>query len=268
MKRTALFTAALAALLLPAHGASYAGPVEEGRAAFARQDYAAALRNFTDATGKARPAGLYYRARMLELGLGVPSDRQLAADLYRQSADAGYAAALNRVALMFYRGENGLARDPERALGQFAKAEMQGDANATFNLGKLYFTGEGTARNLERALGLYRLAAERGNVLALNTMGALLRQGDPARSRSYYARSARFGNAVGLFESGLSYLHAGRKPENLRTAHKFFNLSAMRGHPKAAEALKELTAAMSPDDVAAAQADARNFRPMESTTDE
>ena len=249
-------------------GDCLAGPLEDGRAAFARQEYEAALAHFSAATGTGHAAALFYRARMLELGLGVPVDQSTAFSLYRQAADEGFAPAINRVALMFYRGENGLARDPKQALLEFARAEKKGDANATFNLGKLYFEGEGTARDMARALALYTNAAERGSVLALNTMGALLRQSAPEKSHSYFARSAARGNAVGLYETGLSFLHEGARSENLRSAHKYFNLAAARGHAKAAEVLQALTAVMTPQDVQTAQAAARDFQPEESLTDE
>jgi TPR repeat protein len=201
---------------------------------------------------------------MLELGLGVPADMQSAQTLYRQAAESGHVEALNRVALMHYRGEAGVTQDYSAAAQLFGKAAEQGDANALFNLGKLYFEGKGVTKDPGKAADYYRVAAKKDHILAINTLGALYRAGaksdeDRTMAKSYFARSAAFGNAIGLFEAARMTLEEGTDPERLVEAHMYLNLASARSHPNAAEALQELTALMEPEDVEKAQKKALSF---------
>jgi uncharacterized protein len=246
-----------------------AGSLEDGKAAFAAGIYADAVAAFGEGMKAGDADSAYFLGRMLELGLGVPPDVSAALRLYRQAADSGQVEALNRVALMHYRGEAGVRQDYAEAARLFGQAAEQGDANALYNVGKLYLEGKGVARDAARALDYYRRAAEKNHILALNTLGALYRDGatgdaDRAMAREYFARSAAFGNAVGLFETARMILaegtdEEGTGPDRLVEAHTYLNLASARSHPNAPEALQELTALMPLADVALAQQKARAF---------
>lgn len=71
--------------------------------------------------------------------------------------------------------------------------------------------------------------------------------------------SAVLGNAVGLYQTGMTYLHKGPEADNLKTAHKYFNLASARGHALAKEALQSLTEQLSTRDLAQAQEEARAY---------
>ncbi len=241
-----------------------AGPLEDGKTAFDAGQYETAMQSFSEGFRSGDAASGYYLARMLELGLGVEADPTSAMRLYRQSAEGGNVEALNRVALMHYRGEAGAAQDYAEAVRLFGLAAEQGDRNALFNLGKLYFEGKGVEKDPARAIAYYRQAANKDHILALNTLGALYRAGatsaeDIARARGYFERSAAFGNAVGLFEMARLILEEGAEPANQIEAHMHLNLASARSHPNAPQALQELTAAMTQADVEAAQEKARDF---------
>lgn len=251
------------ACLLPTSDA-LADSLEDGKAAFAAGKYEDAVAAFGEGMKAGDATSVYFLARMLELGLGVPADSQAALRLYRQAADSGQVEALNRVALMHYRGEAGVAQDYAEAARLFAAAAEQGDANALFNLGKMHFEGKGVDHDAARALDYYRRAAEKDHILALNTLGALYREGatgsaDRAMAKTYFSRSAAFGNAVGLFETARIILEEGTDPARLVEAHVNLNLASARSHPNAPQALQELTALMAPADVARAQQRALAF---------
>ena len=77
--------------------------------------------------------------------------------------------------------------------------------------------------------------------------------------------AAQTGAADALFELGLMY-STGRDVEpDLVTAHKWFNLAALRGNKAALEYRKELAFEMSQFDVAEAQKSARECRPVMDT---
>lgn len=242
---------------------SFAGPLDAGNAAFLQQDYAEALKQFTVAFQDGNAEAGYYMARMFELGLGSPADKPAALRLYQQAAEGGHIGAINRVALMHYRGEEGVVQDYNEAFVLFQEAAKAGDKNAIFNLGKMYFEGQGTNKDTKKALELYQKAADKDHILALNTLGGLHKAENKAeKARTFYKRSADFGNAVGLFETGAFILQDGAEPEHLRAAHMHFNLASARGHPGAAEALQELTALMTLEDINQAQEAAKAFKAL------
>jgi TPR repeat protein len=253
--------------LVPAHKA-FSSPLKAGKEAYEAGDYNAALTSFTEGFRTGDGASGYYMARMLELGLGIEADKAAAVRLYQQTAADGYVASLNRVALMHYTGEEGLTQDYTKAAEYFEAAAQQGDANALFNLGKLYFRGQGVEANPGKALEYYRKAADLDHILALNTLGGLYRSGaqtgaDAKLAREYFARSAAFGNAVGLYETAEFILQESTDAEHQIEAHMHLNLASARAHPNAPEALAELTALMALEDIERAQERARQFVALE-----
>lgn len=256
--------------LILAAGIVLAAPFEDGKDAFSEGKYDAALVAFGDGFRAGDAASGYYLARMLELGLGVDPDPAAAQQLYLKAAEGGNVEAQNRLALMHYRGEMGVAQDYPMAAQLFEQAAAQGDGNAMFNLGKLYLEGKGVAKDAAKAVTLYKQAADQDHILALNTLGALYRTGakddaDKAQSQQYFERSAAFGNAVGLFEMARISLETGDDAAHQIEAHMYLNLASARSHPNAPAALQELTAIMAPADIEAAQAKARAFVAREVT---
>lgn len=62
-------------------------------------------------------------------------------------------------------------------LGWYRRAADQGDAEAQYFLGDMYYTGEGVPQNYEEAVKWYRLAADQGNPAAQNNLGQIYRDG-------------------------------------------------------------------------------------------
>lgn len=241
-----------------------AGALDDGRRAFSGGDHTAAREYFAEAFDEGDAEAGFLLARMLEGGLGGAVDEQAALALYRKTAEESFAPALNRMGLIYWRGEAGFERDPDMAASFFQYAAVQGDANAAFNLGKCYLEGEGVEKDPARAANLFRVAAEGDHVLALNTLGGMARDhGQRQQERRYFERSADLGNAVGLFEMARITLSDVTQETNGSVrieAHAYLNLAAARGHPKAHYALQALTATMDADEIARAQEKARNFR--------
>ncbi|WP_150526563.1 tetratricopeptide repeat protein [Roseibium sediminis] len=264
MKRTSLFF--LFSFVVIVSGNALATPVDEGKAALEAGQYEIAVKAFSKGVEEGDLAASYYLAQMLEVGLGVNVDVSAAVRLYKKAAEGGHLRAVNKLALMHYRGEAGIHQDYQEAARLFRIAADKGDRNALFNLGKMTFEGAGVPKDVKLALAFYKKAAEQDHILALNTLGALYLAGasgeaDKVRARRYFERSASFGNAVGLFEVARVILEEGTAAQNLINAHTYLNLASARSHPRAPQALQELTALMSPEEVLQAQAQARSFLP-------
>ncbi|MEP7062462.1 MAG: transglycosylase SLT domain-containing protein [Betaproteobacteria bacterium] len=98
----------------------------------------------------------------------IPTNAPLVARL-TPPADTGDVdvdvAALRSLATRYENGE-GLPKDPLRAFELYCKAAKEGDAEAQYDLGWMYFNGRGVDRNDALAAFFFRLAAEQGHVQA------------------------------------------------------------------------------------------------------
>ncbi|MBX6426048.1 MAG: sel1 repeat family protein [Variibacter sp.] len=62
-----------------------------------------------------------------------------------------------------------------------------------------------------------------------------------------------------FFELGMMYSTGRSVPADLVSAHKWFNIAAMRGNPEAARLRREIAAEMSEGEIATAQRAARDW---------
>jgi TPR repeat protein len=65
--------------------------------------------------------------------------------------------------------------------------------------------------------------------------------------------------ADALFELGMMYASGRSMPVDLVSAHKWFNLAAMKGHTEAAQRRREIAAEMSDAEIGQAQRAARDW---------
>ena len=79
------------------------------------------------------------------------------------AAEQGDMEAQFNLGLMYYDGEV-TEVNYEKALYWWEKAAEQGDVRAQFNVGSMYYDGEGTEVNYKKALYWYEKAAEQGDV--------------------------------------------------------------------------------------------------------
>jgi uncharacterized protein len=226
--------------------------------------YAAAIKSFSDGFALGDPDGAFYLGRMVELGVGVQANFDKAHALYLAAADKGSAKAMNRLGLMAWRGEH-MLQDYKAAAELICKGAEKGDADALFNCAGLYAEGRGVDKDLAKAVSYYERAAGAGHIGALNALGFAYKGGvgvaaDPAKARDDFEKAANKGNPVGLYELGLAYENGAPPPRDLSKAHLYFNLAAARRHPAASAALQRVSADMSAEDVAKAQAAAKVWK--------
>jgi len=93
------------------------------------------------------------------------------------AAEQGDMEAQFNLGLMYYDGE-GTEVNYEKALYWWEKAAEQGDVRAQFNVGSMYYDGEGTEVNYKKALYWYEKAAEQGDVDAQFETGCIYYKGE------------------------------------------------------------------------------------------
>lgn len=88
-----------------------------------------------------------------------------AMNYYRQAAKEGYAPAQSRLAYLLDKSEAN-----EEAIEWYKKAVAQNDAEAQFNLARLYAAGEGIDKDSEQAYLLFTKSAEQNYAPAIRVL--------------------------------------------------------------------------------------------------
>lgn len=123
-------------LCVPATAADF----EVGKQAFAKGDYAAALKEWQPLAEQGLPFAAYNVALLYAKGQGVPRDTAEAAKWYRVAADKGIPEAQYNLGILYSTG-SGVARDYRQATQWFEKAAVASDGNAENALGTIYDGG-------------------------------------------------------------------------------------------------------------------------------
>jgi TPR repeat protein len=122
---THAFSARFAAVVLTLNGPAVAEPFEDAEAAYARDDYATALRLFRSLADEGDATAQHRLAIMYERGLSLPQDYAQAAEWYRRAADQGHKIAQFDLAAMYETGY-GVQQDYVQAYMWYNLSATQG----------------------------------------------------------------------------------------------------------------------------------------------
>jgi len=120
-----MIKAALVALCLAAPVPAVAGPLEDGNVAWARNDFATALRHWRPLAEQGNGDAQVNIGTLYQYGDGVPQDYGEALRWYRRAAEKGHGMGQNYLGLMYYRG-SGVPQDYVLAHMWFNLAAAQG----------------------------------------------------------------------------------------------------------------------------------------------
>ena len=198
---TTLARTLAAALLVAAAlvcGSARAG-LDEGLAALARRDYAAAVKELRPLAERGNAEAQYRIGLMYEFGRGYPADKTQGIAWLTRSAMQGHTGAQQELGVIYTTGD-GVAKDDAKAVEWFRKAATAGNPTAQYNLALLLAKGEGAQQDYAQALDWFRKAAAQGFSLALFKVGVAYEHGagvaaDPVLAYANYALAARDGNA-------------------------------------------------------------------------
>lgn len=161
----------------------------------------------------------------------------------------GDRAMLSRVAAVPEAASGGaeaaqaalVERDDARALEAWQPLAAAGDAQAQYQLARLYSSGLGVMRDVAQAAEWYRRAAEQGHPGAQYELGWLYANGvgvarDLAQASAWYERAAARGHADAQYQLGLLALSppAGTSSDtDPVVAARWFAAAAEQGHAEA-----------------------------------
>ncbi len=143
-----------------------------------------------------------------------------------QSADAQ-----ERIAHLYERG-NGVAKDPVAAAKWFQKAADQGNVTAQAHLGRLFRSGVGVAKDPKQAARWSIKAASQGNPIAESTLGYMALEGSagpasPAAAAGWFKKSADQGDTSAMIGLGGLYEQGSGVPKDVVQAYKWYALASV-----------------------------------------
>jgi len=170
-------------------------------------------------------AAQYNLGRAYENGFGVKKDPAEAANWYQRAAEQGHSDAQNSLGMLLATAR----QDYAGAARWFGQAAAQGNPDAQYNLGVLHRNGLGVKQDYETAVHWFQKSAQQGHVQAQRDLGKMYERGQ------------------------------GVKPD-CQEAYQWLKLAQLQGDEEAENELKICAAAMSADQIAAAEKMAREFR--------
>lgn len=171
--------------------------------------------------------------------------RSETARMRQTHAEKGDAEAQFTLAVLYNRGDGGLAKDMIEAVHWYRKAAEQGHVIAQYNMGILCATGNGLARDPGAAVEWWRMAAMQGHAEAQFNLGLFYAEGtgvnqDPSEAVKWWGMAAKQGLAAAQFNLGLMYMKGEGIDENQEEAVRLWRLSANQGFTQAITVLKVL----------------------------
>ena len=123
-------------------------------------------------------------------------------------------------------------------IDQIRQTAEQGDAEAQFNLGNVYYIGEGTPQDYAEAVKWYRKAAEQGFAKAQYNLGVMYGKGagveeDDQEAVKWYRKAAEQGYASAQYNLGNMYSRGEGVEEDNQEAVKWYRKAAEQGYASA-----------------------------------
>ena len=155
-------------------------------------------------------------------------------DAIKQRAERGDADAQFNLGRIYYTGE-GIEPNFNKAVYWYKKAALQGNANAQINLGNCYDDNE----DFDSAFYWNMKAAEQGNAMGQTNVGYYYRSGngvekDYAKAAYWFQKAADQGDAVGEQAIGACYLKGDGVVQDFAKGIEWTKKAALQGDTVAA----------------------------------
>ena len=170
-----------------------------------------------------------------------PSVKQATAPVNKSAQDA---EALYRLGVRHYQGD-GVPQSEEKGAELHRQAAEMGHAAAQFNYGWAALNGRGVPQNLALARKWLEAAARQGVAGAQHTLARLYETGagvprDDAEAARWYRQAADQGDAASLTSLGAMHAQGRGVPQDLPEARRLLSLAQAKGYKPAADMLRLL----------------------------
>ncbi len=156
--------------------------------------------------------------------------------------------------------------DYATALREWRPLAEEGDAEAQFYVGALYYHGEGVPQSNAEAARWYRRAADRGHAAAQHNLGVMLYTGEgmsvnAQEALEWFQRAAEQGHGPAQYNLGIMYAEgSGTTPDNAQ-AYLWFSLAAEQNEANATQARDFVAGRMTPAQLAEAKRLVHEWKP-------
>lgn len=145
----------------------------------------------------------------------------------------------------YWLGAGNKVKDKEEAVRWFQQSAWRGEANAQFNLGHAYRTGQGVQRNEREAVRLFRAAAEQGLAAAQNGLGYAYWNGQSVIENKreavrWFRAAAEQGDANAQFNLGQAHWNGVEASHDTDEAMRWYHKAASQGQADAQFRLGEV----------------------------
>ncbi|XP_041357109.1 uncharacterized protein LOC121374193 [Gigantopelta aegis] len=202
-----------------------------------------AVEDLTESSELGHTGAQFNTGLCFELGQGVNSSLAQAAKFYSQAAAKDHPEALYNLAMLYLKGEGGVAQDTSRALSLLERAAHQGLTQAQIFLG-VYYTEE-EKEDMEKAVIFFNMAAEQDDPEAQYFLGICYEQGwgvemNECKAASLYSAASRNGHDGAMYNLGVFHEYGfGGLPKDRVSALDLFSQSASLGNESAYFKLQE-----------------------------
>ncbi|HEY0290901.1 MAG TPA: tetratricopeptide repeat protein [Hansschlegelia sp.] len=205
-------------------------------------------------------------------GLGVERDLYEAVDWFRRAAEAGDALGQRNLAALCFKGEGGAAQDDVAAFELYRLAAEGGDAAAQDMLSWMLLEGQGVEADPVESRRWALAAAEQEVATSMTRLGliahdALGMERDPEEAARWWYEAARRGEPdAQAMLGGALHLGSGVERDD-RAALVWLTRADDGGSPLAATFLEAVRGALSGEEIAAAEAIARQQQGAQKSSD-
>jgi TPR repeat protein len=180
--------ACMTSALWPMAARTQTAQVEQARAAFDKEDYAAAYKLYKPAAEQGAAEAQYRVGLMHKFGWGADRDHSVAARWFSSAAEQSHAEAQFELGI-YYKDGRGVTKDMARSAAWFLKASEQGVGIAQLNLGRYYLAGIGVAKDPVAAYYWLSAAAQNGYVDGLALRAPAAEEMTPEQIKETTARA-------------------------------------------------------------------------------
>ena len=125
---------------------------------------------------------MYMLATRFKLGIGTKKNPEAAIKWLKMAADKAHVQACYELAVVYYKGMDGMPVDYALSLRYLKLAARQNHVKAQSLIGYMYAVGEGTSPDKETALEWLQRAADKNDLVAQINVTRLINQSDASHT--------------------------------------------------------------------------------------
>ena len=217
----------------------YAKMIEKGTTQLKKNPELAA-NFFLEAAKNGSPSGNYNYGRVLQYGIGVPKNIQLAFEYYKSGAELGNTDSMNSYA--YFLEANISKRDQQESINE-AGTYYKMSAEAGNTLGMVNFArflelgcSNSIPKNINESARYYKLAADNGNSDGMFNYARMLQNGigtpkNYCLAFKYFKKASKAGNVRAMNSTGFMLINGIGVNKSESEAVKYFKLGAKNGSP-------------------------------------